>query len=175
MHARTRVHVHVVTARGCELWMRQVATDSNLDHTPQKDGSSAGAGDCGVLLGLLEPLLCGDESCRRCARRRGRQQRPRAAAWATVFVGRGLCCRRRVSLVATELLAHGEPFLAGQVEPLDAWVGVREVELEPQRHLAGAVPSGDVHGADQRDRDQQGNDEQCSDAIVTSRPAHHRE
>ena len=39
-----------------------------------------------------------------------------------------------------------------------------------QRHLADAVPSGDIHGAEQRDRDQQRCDEQGGDTIETDRP-----
>ena len=48
-----------------------------------------------------------------------------------------------------------------------SWVSVASI----QRHLADAVPSGDIHGAEQRDRDQQRSDEQGGDTIEAGRPA----
>eukprot|EP00964_Phaeocystis_antarctica_P156866 scaffold126789_cov69-Phaeocystis_antarctica.AAC.1 len=133
-----------------------------------------GARDCGVL-GVLEPRLRGNNSCRRSAW--SRQQGPEAAARAKFFICQhSLRWRQRATLAATEFLVHVASFLGAQVEAHDIWVGVREVELEPERHPADAVPIGDMHCADQRDRDQNCGDQQGGNAtIVVSRLSRHRE
>ena len=53
---------------------------------------------------------------------------------------------------------------------MDGYILVVGCLASIQRHLADAVPSGDIHGAEQRDRDQQRCDEQGGDTIETDRP-----